>query len=197
MALSIIGIKGEFATKSAIDCLIFSMKAAIFSWADAFNIELYASSPTASAKAFWLPNFWRPICNCFCALSVSLAPILDNNSCFFNISPSWSLLIPNAFDRDSAWILFIFKKSLELPTWLVISAAAPAKSLFKKASLAFIKFMFLPVNSWASNSFDMLDSKSKKESAIESSCFNSRPIALTVTKDFVSLSGYFAKDNPK
>ena len=90
-----------------------------------------------------------------------------------------------------------FKKSLAEPTCLVISPAAVAKSLFKNASRALVKLISLPVNNCASNSFDIDDSKSKKESAIESSCFNSIPIALTVTNDLVKLAGYFANCRPK
>ena len=83
-------------------------------------------------------------------------------------------------------------KSAVDPTCLFISAAAPARSLFKNNSLAFARLISLPVNSCASNSLDIEDSKSKKESAIASTCFNSRPIALTVNKDLVNCAGYFA-----
>ena len=134
--------------------------------------------------------------NFFWASFISVAPIFASNSCCLSIFAISSLDIPNAWASDSACIRLRSKNPAADPTWLVISVAAPAKSLFKNSSLALFKFIFLPVNNWASNSFDIEDSKFKKEFAIESSCFNSKPKAFVVTRDLVNFSGYLANCKP-
>jgi ethanolamine utilization microcompartment shell protein EutL len=55
-----------------------------------------------------------------------------------------------------------------------------AISLFKAANLALSKFKSLPNNTSASNSFVIEDSKFNNESAILSTCDNSKPNLFAV-----------------
>jgi len=84
--------------------------------------------------------------------------------------------------------------SAEPPICSDIAFAAPATSLFKAAHLAVSRFIFLPTNNSADNSFSIDDSKSSILSIIPSILPISTPNAFVVATASAISFGFFPND---